>query len=57
MIVLFVSVDSAQIDREATIPKEVMDELKDLGLLGLQIHEEYCEIQLYCIFTNVGNSF
>ncbi|CAB4022195.1 Acyl- dehydrogenase family member 9, mitochondrial [Paramuricea clavata] len=36
-------VDSAQIDREATIPKDVLDGLKELGLFGLQIPEEYCK--------------
>ena len=41
---LFVSVDSAKIDREATIPKDVLDGLKELGLFGLQIPEEYCMI-------------
>ena len=34
----------AQIDREATIPEEVLDGLKELGLFGLQIPEEYCKI-------------
>ena len=37
------SVDSAQIDREASIPEEVLDGLKELGLFGLQIPEEYCK--------------
>ncbi|KAK3748757.1 hypothetical protein QZH41_020325, partial [Actinostola sp. cb2023] len=34
-------VDSTKIDREASIPKEVMAGLKELGLFGLQIPEEY----------------
>jgi acyl-CoA dehydrogenase family protein 9 len=41
--VYVISVDSAKIDREATIPKEVLDGLKELGLFGLQIPEEYCK--------------
>lgn len=39
-------VDSAKIDREATIPKEVLDGLKELGLFGLQIPEEYSGLGL-----------
>ena len=37
-------VDSAKIDKEATISKEVLDGLKELGLFGLQIPEEYCKM-------------
>lgn len=35
------SVDSAKIDREANIPPETLDGLKELGLFGIQIPEEY----------------
>uniref|UniRef100_A0AAX7VM95 Complex I assembly factor ACAD9, mitochondrial n=1 Tax=Astatotilapia calliptera TaxID=8154 RepID=A0AAX7VM95_ASTCA len=34
-------VDSAKIDREATIPLETLQGLKDLGLFGIMIPEEY----------------
>ncbi|XP_049586597.1 complex I assembly factor ACAD9, mitochondrial [Syngnathus scovelli] len=34
-------VDSAKIDREARIPPETLNGLKELGLFGLQIPEEY----------------
>jgi alkylation response protein AidB-like acyl-CoA dehydrogenase len=47
----FVSVDSAQIDRDATIPKEVLDGLKELGLFGLQIPEEYCKIYSFHLLS------
>ena len=33
--------DSAQIDKDAKIPEEVIGGLKELGLFGLQIPEEY----------------
>lgn len=39
-------VDSAKIDKEATISKEVLDGLKELGLFGLQIPEEYSGLGL-----------
>ncbi len=35
------SVDSVKIDREANIPKEVLEGLKALGLFGLAIPEEH----------------
>ncbi|XP_056323830.1 complex I assembly factor ACAD9, mitochondrial [Danio aesculapii] len=35
------NVDSAKIDREANIPPETLDGLKELGLFGIQIPEEY----------------
>lgn len=38
--------DSAQIDKDAKIPKDVLEGLKELGLFGLQIPEEYGEIIL-----------
>ena len=34
-------VDSAVIDRDSTLPKELLQELKDMGLFGLQIAEEH----------------
>uniref|UniRef100_A0A8D3BKH5 Acyl-CoA dehydrogenase family, member 9 n=1 Tax=Scophthalmus maximus TaxID=52904 RepID=A0A8D3BKH5_SCOMX len=34
-------VDSAKIDREAKIPQETLDGLKELGLFGIMIPEEY----------------
>lgn len=39
-------VDSAKIDREATIPLETLQGLKDLGLFGIMIPEEYGEMIL-----------
>ncbi|KAJ0068548.1 hypothetical protein NL108_008926, partial [Boleophthalmus pectinirostris] len=36
-------VDSAKIDREAKIPPETLNGLKELGLFGMQIPEEYGE--------------
>ena len=35
------SVDPVKIDREQTIPKEVLDGMKDLGLFGMIIPQEY----------------
>ena len=35
------SVDSKSIDENAKIPDETMQDLKNLGLFGLQIPEEY----------------
>jgi acyl-CoA dehydrogenase family protein 9 len=40
------NVDSAKIDREHEIPKEVLDGLKEMGLFGLQIPTEYGGIGL-----------
>ena len=37
-------VDSTKIDREAAIPEDVLDGLKELGLFGLQIPEKYCKL-------------
>ncbi|CAK6984972.1 complex I assembly factor ACAD9%2C mitochondrial, partial [Scomber scombrus] len=34
-------VDSSRIDREAKIPPETLNGLKELGLFGVQIPEEY----------------
>lgn len=36
-----ISVDSSRIDREAKIPPETLNGLKELGLFGVQIPEEY----------------
>jgi len=36
-------VDSADIDKKAKIPKDVMGGLRDLGLFGLLIPEKYGE--------------
>ena len=38
-----ISVDSKSIDQNAKIPEDVLQQLKDLGLFGLQIPEEYGE--------------
>lgn len=35
------NVDTAKIDREKNIPKEILDGLKSLGLFGLQVPTEY----------------
>ena len=40
----YLTVDSGQIDKDAKIPNDVMEGLKELGLFGLQIPEEYGEI-------------
>jgi len=34
-------VDSPAIDRDATIPDNVLQQLKDFGMFGLQIPQEY----------------
>ncbi|XP_072308124.1 complex I assembly factor ACAD9, mitochondrial [Eucyclogobius newberryi] len=39
-------VDSAKIDREAKIPPETLNGLKELGLFGMQIPEEYGGLEL-----------
>lgn len=39
-----ISVDSAKIDQEATIPLETLNGLKELGLFGIMIPEEYGEV-------------
>ena len=38
---LYEIVDSAAIDTNAKIPPEVLQQIKDLGLFGQQIPEEY----------------
>lgn len=42
-------VDSSRIDKEANIPNDVLETMKQLGLFGLQIPEEY---GLYAPFTH-----
>ena len=39
-------VPSSQIDEQHSIPKEVLDGLKELGLFGLQIPEKYNGLEL-----------
>ena len=46
----YLTVDSGQIDKDAKIPNDVMEGLKELGLFGLQIPEEYGEILLFTYF-------
>ena len=46
----YLIVDSGQIDKDAKIPNDVMEGLKELGLFGLQIPEEYGEIPLFTYF-------
>lgn len=41
IFLLWCLVDSAKIDREASIPAETMNGLKDLGLFGIMVPEEY----------------
>ena len=48
--------DSAQIDKDAKIPQDVLQGLRDLGLFGLQIPEEYGGIFFLLNFTR-SNSF
>ncbi len=38
---IVISVDSAKIDREAKIPPETLNGLKELGLFGIMVPEEY----------------
>ena len=45
--------DSAQIDKDAKIPKDVMEGLKELGLFGLQIPEEYGELKLIMSWNEI----
>lgn len=35
--------DSKKVDQDAKIPQETLNELKNLGLFGMQIPEEYGE--------------
>lgn len=43
LCILF-TVDSAEIDKNAKIPEDVMGGLRDLGLFGLLIPEQYGEM-------------
>ena len=45
----YLTVDSGQIDKDAKIPNDVMEGLKELGLFGLQIPEEYGEIIVHSL--------
>ena len=51
---LFFLVDSKRIDHEAKIPTETLDGLKELGLFGIQVPEEYgrsyCDLRLLSAF-------
>lgn len=38
---IVISVDSAKIDREAHIPPETLNGLKELGLFGIMVPEEF----------------
>ena len=48
----YLTVDSGQIDKDAKIPNDVMEGLKELGLFGLQIPEEYGEIHYSLTFCS-----
>ena len=48
----YLKVDSGQIDKDAKIPNDVMEGLKELGLFGLQIPEEYGEIHYSLTFSS-----
>lgn len=41
IFLIVISVDSAKIDREAHIPPETLDGLKELGLFGIMVPEEF----------------
>jgi alkylation response protein AidB-like acyl-CoA dehydrogenase len=45
-------VDPLQIERDAKIPDEVVDGLKDLGALGMKIPEEYGGLGLSLVYYN-----
>ena len=47
----FLSVDSKAIDVNARIDKQTMQQLKDLGLFGQQIPQEYGEIRALFILS------
>jgi len=42
-VYILTAVDSADIDKKAKIPEDVMGGLRDLGLFGLLIPEKYGE--------------
>lgn len=56
-LVFVISVDSAKIDQEARIPPETLNGLKELGLFGIQIPEEYGKmfVTLVVIQSNDNN--
>lgn len=41
IFLIVISVDSAKIDREAHIPPETLNGLKELGLFGIMVPEEF----------------
>lgn len=43
-----ISVDSAKIDQEAKIPPETLNGLKELGLFGIMVPEEYGKMIVTC---------
>jgi len=43
VIYILTTVDSADIDKKAKIPEDVMGGLRDLGLFGLLVPEKYGE--------------
>ena len=44
-VYILTTVDSADIDKKAKIPEDVMGGLRDLGLFGLLIPEKYGETE------------
>ena len=44
-VYILTTVDSADIDKKAKIPEDVMGGLRDLGLFGLLIPEKYGELK------------
>lgn len=48
-----ISVDSKKIDHEAKIPPETLDGLKELGLFGIQVPEEYGKMIYIWSFPNL----
>lgn len=51
------SVDSAMIDQEARIPAETMKGLKELGLFGIMVPEEYGESAAWRLSAHLTGSF
>lgn len=54
---VFFLVDSKRIDHEAKIPPETLNGLKELGLFGIQVPEEYgrsyCEHEIAILFPHL----
>ena len=48
--------DSKKIDEDAKIPAETLGGLKELGLFGMQVPEEYGEIWLAGPLTNTSHT-